>query len=289
MLGLRFGLHTMHGSGKLIPLDATIIQVDPDPRELGRLQRVALGVTGDIGATARALAAAAALTQQPDRVGWQKTLLAHLAARREMAGRDATEEATNGIHPFIASQIVSAFATDKIVVADGALTYHWLSETISAPPPLGFLCHGYFGTMGYGFGTAIGAQVAAGRDGARVVLITGDGSVGFSIAEFDTAVRHRLPLIVVIMNNRSWGGTLHFQQMTAGPNRVSKTLLENGDYHDVAAAFGARHFAVDTTDGLRRALTEAASCKGPVCINVRVQLDPIAPEEKAIVGLDVFS
>jgi hypothetical protein len=72
-----------------------------------------------------------------------------------------------------------------------------------------------------------------------VVLVTGDGAFGFSIAEFDTMVRHKLPVVVVILNNRNWGAVRHYQEVFSGPNRVTGTQLDNGDYHDTAASLGA--------------------------------------------------
>jgi acetolactate synthase-1/2/3 large subunit len=106
---------------------------------------------------------------------------------------------------FHASQVIAKHVDAGVtVVADGALT---ISGCPSDEPreTRRFLCHGYLGSMGVGFGTALGAQVADLEAGRRTILVTGDGSVGYSIGEFDTLVRKQLPLIVIIMNNQSWG------------------------------------------------------------------------------------
>jgi acetolactate synthase-1/2/3 large subunit len=142
--------------------------------------------------------------------------------------------------------------------------------------------------MGVGFGTALGCQVAAQRLGKRTILVTGDGSLGFSIAEFDTLVRKQLPLIVVVMNNRSWGATLHFQQFMGGDERITNTALDNGNYHQVAAAFGADAYEVQDAAGFEAALRTALAQQRPACINVRVALDPIPPEESLLIGRDPF-
>jgi len=142
--------------------------------------------------------------------------------------------------------------------------------------------------MGVGFGVAIGCQVAMGMKGGRAVLVTGDGSVGYSLGDFDTLVRHGLPLIVVVMNNRAWGATLHFQQLAVGANRVTNTRLENGEYSAVAAAFGADGYLVTTADGLEAALARAFAHNRPACIDVRVALDPIPPEENILMGQPPF-
>jgi acetolactate synthase-1/2/3 large subunit len=142
--------------------------------------------------------------------------------------------------------------------------------------------------MGCGFGIAIGAQAGVDK-GKRVILVTGDGAAGYSLGEFDTAVRNDLPLIVVVMNNRSWGATLHFQQIVVGANRVTGTRLENGRYEEAAAAFGAGSYYADDADSLREALKTALSKNEPACINVLVDLDPIPPEELVVMGMDPFA
>jgi acetolactate synthase-1/2/3 large subunit len=142
--------------------------------------------------------------------------------------------------------------------------------------------------MGCGFGTAVGAQ--AGVDpGKRVILVAGDGAIGYSLAEFDTAVRNKLPLIVVVMNNRSWGATLHFQQIVVGEDRVTGTRLENGRYEEAASAFGAGSYYADDAESLRSAMAAALSKNEPACINVLVDLDPIPPEELVVMGMDPFA
>ncbi|MXO73023.1 thiamine pyrophosphate-binding protein [Altererythrobacter buctensis] len=288
MLGTRFGLNTVHGSGQLIPLDATVVQIDPDARELGRLQAIELGIAADVGGSIEELARCAADRGWPDRTDWCSKVTELVQKRYDsIAGK---VEDGGALHPFTASQILAECVDQSVtVVADGALTYLWLSEVLSATRPAGFLTHGYLGSMGVGFGTAVGAQAADLVAGKRTILVTGDGSVGYSIGEFDTLVRHKLPLIVIIMNNRSWGATLHFQQLAVGPNRVTNTRLENGDYDAVAAAFGAAAYHVDDAAGFKAALGQAMTDNRPACINVRVALDPIPPEELILIGMDPFA
>ncbi|QUD90262.1 thiamine pyrophosphate-binding protein [Phenylobacterium montanum] len=288
MLGVRFGLNTAHGSGALLPHDAEIIQVDPDARELGRLQAIAQGVAADVGATLDALAEAAPLRSWPNWDGWRTRVQEHIAERARRVAAAATT--TGRLHPYTASAAVGRHIGPKtVVVADGALTYLWFSEVISKAKPAGFLCHGYLGSMGVGFGVALGAQWAAGRRGQRTILVTGDGAVGYSLAEFDTAVRHGIPLVVVVMNNQSWGATLHFQQFAVGPNRITNTRLENGSYAQAAAAFGADHYRVETAEALDEALSQALSRDRPACIEVMVAIDPIPPEERVIMGGEPFA
>ncbi|MBL1267558.1 MAG: thiamine pyrophosphate-binding protein [Halomonas sp.] len=287
MAGVRFGLTTAHGSGFLIPRSAQIIQIDPDPREFGRLQPIEIGLAGGVAATLSALADAATVCgSDPARLSvWRKNLKGYVDARFDQLAKDCSSTLTERLHPFVASRLVCEVAAPgNVVVADGALTYLWLSETIARSRPRSFLCHGYLGSMGVGFGTALGAQKAANGEGRRTILITGDGAVGYALAEFDTALRNNLPLIVVVMNNQSWGATQHFQKFAVGPDRVTKTMLPNGRYHEVAEALNCSGYMATDESSLRDAMAEALASDCPACINVLVDLDQIPPEERVMMG-----
>lgn len=288
MLGARFGLNTGHGSGQLIPHEARVIQIDPDARELARLQSVTLGIVSDAGGALDALAAGAQRLEWPSRAVW--TGQVRRLVRERFESIDAKAHGPGPIHPFQVSKLIARHVDGKVsVVADGALTYLWLSEVMSGTRPAAFLCHGYLGSMGVGFGVALGAQAADRAAGRRTILVTGDGALGYSIAEFDTLVRKELPLIVIVMNNQAWGATQHFQQLVAGPNRVTGTMLANGSYDGVAAAFGVDSYAVSTVEAFDDALRSALAKDRPACINAAVALDPIPPEELILIGQDPFA
>lgn len=288
MAGMRFGLYTALDSGSLVPHAARVVQIDPDAREIGRLQPVALGIVADIGPTLDTLASLAETRTPPDRAAWQEAVRAHVKRRYTIVSGHV-QERPGVLHPLRASDIVAEHVSkDVTVVADGALTYLWLSETVAEPRPNALLFHSFLSSMGCGFGIAVGAQAGV-EAGKRVILVTGDGAMGYSLGEFDTAVRNNLPLIVIVMNNRSWGATLHFQQIVVGANRVTGTRLENGRYDDVAAAFGAGSYYAEDEESFRKALSTALSRNEPACINVLVDLDPIPPEELVVMGMDPFT
>lgn len=288
MAGMRFGLYTALDSGGLVPHGARVIQIDPDAREIGRLQPVTLGIAADVGPALEALADIASAAPAGDHAAWRETVRTHVKKRQDVVSGQV-EERPGVLHPLRASQIVAEHVTKEVtVVADGALTYLWLSEVIAEPRPEALLFHSHLSSMGCGFGIAIGAQAGV-EKGKRVILVTGDGAAGYSLGEFDTAVRNELPLIVIVMNNRSWGATLHFQQIVVGANRVTGTRLENGRYEEAAAAFGAGSYYADDAESLRDALKTALSKNEPACINVLVDLDPIPPEELVVMGMDPFA
>jgi acetolactate synthase I/II/III large subunit len=280
MLGLRFGLPTQFGTGALLPRDAHIIQIDADGRELGRLQDVELAVQADPVATVTALNNRVGALVPDGRDVWLKTLKDVAASRKASLALEAAGE-DGPIHPFAAVQtIVENIPAESVVVVDGALTELWLGEAITLARPIHYLGHGYLSSMGSNMGVALGAQLAIGD--RPTVLVTGDGAVGYSLAEFDAMVRADLPVVVVVLNNQAWGATLHTQEWLFG--RDVNNRLANGSYSGVAEALGADGYAVTVLDELGPAFRAALAAKRPACIDVRVSLDPIPPGERVLMG-----
>ncbi|MFC8519400.1 thiamine pyrophosphate-binding protein [Streptomyces sp. NPDC057257] len=283
MLGLRFGLATQFGTGRLLPKSARIFQLDPDGRELGRLQDVELGVQADPVATVGLLNERLGDGSVPTgREDWLAALRDICATRRSALAAE-TEQHEGAIHPYLAVRTIAESVPDQAtVVVDGALTELWLSETIALAPLAHYLGHGYLSAMGSNFGVALGAQYA--RPDKATILVTGDGAVGYSLAEFDSLVRAGLPVVVIVLNNRAWGATLHTQQFLFGEDRVTNNRLENGSYSGVARALGADGVDVTELDQLAPAIEAALAAGRPTCIDVRVSLAPIPPEERVLNG-----
>ena len=172
--------------------------------------------------------------------------------------------------------LVDGIDEETLIVADGAETYHWLNEVVHQNLPGSYLTHGFLGAVGFGMGLALGAQTAfADR---RVVCLVGDGAFGFTMAELDTMARHGLPIVVVIMNNRSWAASQHFQEIVSGPAKVTGTRLSDARYHDVAKALGCHATHVTRVEELKPALQEALASGRAACLNVEVDLAPLPPE-----------
>ncbi|MGW0948031.1 thiamine pyrophosphate-binding protein [Streptomyces sp. NPDC002623] len=283
MLGLRFGMTTQFGTGQLLPKSSRLFQIDPDGRELGRLQDVELGVQADPVGTVGLLNERLGNGPVPSgRDDWLKTLKDVSATRRSALAAE-TEQHEGAIHPYLAVRTIAESVPDQAtVVVDGALTELWLSETIALAPLAHYLGHGYLSSMGSTFGVAIGAQYAI--PDKATILVTGDGAVGYSLAEFDTLVRAGLPVVVIVLNNQAWGATLHTQQFIFGEDRVTNNRLENGSYSGVARALGADGVDVTELDQLRPAIEAALAARRPTCIDVRVSLAPIPPEERVLNG-----
>jgi acetolactate synthase-1/2/3 large subunit len=273
-LGVRFGLFTLGSSDRLVPIAAQLIHVEVDPKEIGRLRDAAVAIAADPRATLQALLTAGRSLQWPQRTAWQRLVQQAKAARRERA-RSALEHTGPRIHPYQAvCAIVDNLPEDTIVIGDGAESYHWLNEVIRQRQPGSYITHGFLGAVGFGLGLALGAQVAHPR--RPVLCLAGDGAIGFTIAEFDTLARHHLPVVVVVMNNRSWAASQHFQEIVGNP--VRGTTLGEARYDQVAAAFGCQGCYVTDAAALGPAIRAAFASGQPTCINVAIDVAPMPPE-----------
>ncbi len=275
-LGIRFGLFTLGMSDLVVPLAAKIIHVETDPKEIGRLRQVAVGIVADPRETLRALNASAKSQKWPDRSRWQQTVANAKVERCKRAQPDLNRAAPP-IHPFQAvSAIVDNMPENTIVIGDGAEAYHWMNEVIRQNQPGSYITHGFLGAVGMGLGLSIGAQVA--NPDRPVLCLAGDGAIGFTIAEFDTMVRHQLPIVVVVMNNHSWAASQHFQEIVSGKNRLTGTELRDAKYHEVASAFGCHAQRVTEIPELGPAIKAAFASGKPACINVAIDVVPLPPE-----------
>jgi acetolactate synthase-1/2/3 large subunit len=122
------------------------------------------------------------------------------------------------------------------------------------------------GHLGTGLPYAIGAALAA--PDSRVVLLTGDGSLGFSVMEFETAIRHRLPIVVVVGSDAAWGIEECFQAAWYGPDRLVNTKLTPVRWDRMAQAMGGWGEQVERPEELRPALERAFAAGVPACVNV---------------------
>ena len=275
-LGVRFGLFTLGMSDLVVPLAAKIIHVEIDSKEIGKVRQVALPIVADSRETLIALNARANSQKWPDYAGWQQTVRNAKMERRKRAEADLNRT-TGPIHPLQAvSAIVDNIADSTIIIGDGAEAYHWMNEVIRQNHPGSYITHGFLGAVGFGLGLAMGAQVA--HPDRPVLCLVGDGAIGFTIAEFDTMVRHNLPIVTVVMNNHSWAASQHFQEIVSGANRLTGVELRDAKYHEVAAAFGCHSQRVTEIKDLGPAIKAAFASRKPSCINVAIDLAPLPPE-----------
>ncbi len=161
----------------------------------------------------------------------------------------------------------SAAGDAAVMVADGGDFVATASYILRPRGPLAWLDPGAFGTLGVGAGFALGAQLVRPRD--EVWLLWGDGASGYGLVEFDTFVRHGVPVIAVVGNDASWAQIAR-EQVKMLKDDVG-TVLARSAYHAVAAGFGAVGIEVKSIDQVPAALQqarEAARAGRPVLVNV---------------------
>jgi acetolactate synthase-1/2/3 large subunit len=162
---------------------------------------------------------------------------------------------------------------------DGGDTFVWAELALEAQRPGHYLGHGYLGCLGTGIPFALTAKLAHPEE--PVVLLTGDGSVGLNFTEFDTAVRHNLPVTVVINNDQAWGMCKHEQMVRLGSERVIGTELSATRYEKAAEQFGVYPEFVEEGDGIRPAIERAIASGRPACVNVMTDPNAISPAQQA--------
>ncbi len=270
-LGARFGMFT--ADDKLLPADCRLIQVDIDGAELGRIRPVDVAIRADCRETADALSRASASMSWPDWSEWAGVV--HGVSNWHATAYAEVQSLTPGaVHPYAAlREIMAVLPEDTIVCGDGGETSQWAELTSQARQPGQYCGHGYLGCLGIGMPFAMGAQVA--HPDARVVCIVGDGSVGLNIQEFDSMVRHNLPVVTIVLNNKAWGMCVHGQRSMFGENRLVATTLGESRYEQVAEGFGCFGAYVDNLEDIRQAVTAALAAGKPACINVITDLEAV--------------
>ncbi len=281
LLGARLGLFTGGQKGFLSRTER-LIQVDVLGEEIGRNRDVDLAVVADCREAVLALSAAAGTRRWPDRATWREVVGAARGMPAQMFGKSSGGEAAR-IHPFaLAAEVVRAAGREAVVVADGGETSSWVEMAAEVHGGGRYLTHGYLGCLGTGLPFAIAAKVA--HPDRPVVCVIGDGSVGLNFAEFDTMVRHRLPIVVVVNNDKQWGMSAHGQDLIYGAGRRVVTDLGATRYEMAAAGFGCHAEYVERAADLGPALRRALEAGRPACVNVMTDPAAISPVTLAMVG-----
>lgn len=282
LLGAKLGRYTGGVTDELIPFAARFAVVDIEPSEIGRLRDAEIPVHADVAAALGAFVAAAQDRRWPDRTAWQETVRYNRDWHRRRYA-DALSGDDCPIHPYrAATEVMEALEDDAIVVTDGGEAYNWTELAARVEGHGSFMVTGYLGCLGTGVPFAMGAKVA--HPDRQVVCVTGDGAVGFNIQEFDTLVRHNLPVVTVVMNNKCWGMSVHGQEAMYGKNRLTISELAPSRYDQVAEAFGCHGELVTKPDEVRPAVARALASGRPACVNVMIDGGVVAPFTEAQLG-----
>ena len=265
--------------GKHLAPDASIIRVDVHAAEIDGAPGTSLGVHADVGLFLRKLLAQPALARGEEaQIHRDRTWPTELREARQRT--DARREgeaggATVRISPWrLARELRDALPEDAITVFDGNLVMAACQRMIPAYLPVSRLTPGSSGGLGVGIPYAVAAKIE--HPERPVVAICGDFAFGLSAMELETAVRHNVPIVVVVANNDGNGGSLR-QRMHLGDSAAESVMMFRPGlrYEKIMAIFGGRAEHVDRPGDIGPALTRALADGRPACINVAV--DPDAP------------
>jgi thiamine pyrophosphate-dependent acetolactate synthase large subunit-like protein len=206
VLGTRMNYIIGHASPPRFGPTAKIARIDVDPAEIAAAARyVDIPIVGDCKAVLGQLLQGIKGRINPDKyAGWRKQLADGEQAKRSSAGANKLQE-DGDIHPVRMLEAVRDFMNrDAILCVDGQETLNFGRLTMPTFSPAHRLNSGPFGTMGVGMPFGVGAKVAC--PDKQVIVVHGDGSMGLNAMELDTAIRHKIPLLVVISLNGGWTG-----------------------------------------------------------------------------------
>jgi thiamine pyrophosphate-dependent acetolactate synthase large subunit-like protein len=262
VIGTRLNYVIGHAAPPRFAAEAKRVRIDIDPDEIATSRQLDLGIVGDAGAVLRQLRSAAS-----ERLGRGRYASWCDRLRGRNSGKQEEQEALLGssavpIHPLrLCREIRDFMERDAILVVDGQEILNFGRQTIPSFVPNHRMNSGVFGTMGVGLPLGVGAKLAA--PDKQVVVLHGDGSFGMNAMEFDTAVRHGAPVLVVISLNGGW---------TGDPDRAKPGRdLGYTRYDKIAEALGGHAEYVEAPDEIRPALERAAAANAagkPALVNV---------------------
>lgn len=257
------------GRPPLFPREAKIIQIDTIPEEIGLNRSVDIGILGDVRSVLRQMIKEAQTCSPWPKLDWLNTLD---EIRRERDENWARLEEDNRLplHPMRLCKEIREIVDEKTtVVLDAGDLVSWALRGLKALFPNQILMCGPLGQLGVGIPFANAAKLC--RPDNQVILICGDGSFGFSAMEFDTAVRHNIPIICVIGNDSSWGMIKRAQVENYGAERIVATQLRQARYEKVVEALGGYGEYVDKAEDIKPAIFRAINSGLPACINVAIR------------------
>lgn len=270
-VGARFSDRVISKVSRFAP-NARIMHIDIDPAEIGKNVAVHYPLDGDIKAILSILTEKVEKREDNE---WNKKV----SQWKELYPLKYTKDGT--LKPqFVIEKIYELTKGEALITTEVGQNQLWAAQYYKYTRPRQFISSGGLGTMGYGLGACIGAQI--GRPEKKVINIAGDGSFRMNCNELATAVEYKLPVIIALLNNGVLGMVRQWQQLFY-EGRYSSTTIDRGtDFDMLAEAFGAKGITVTKPEEVEGALREALqSDSRPYLINFVIDKDekvfPIVP------------
>jgi len=260
ILGKRIDFRLGLGNTNLLPEKLKLIQVDIQSSEIGLNRKVDVGICADVRSTLQALR-----FESGDRSKWLDQVRQY---RQEWEAwlASAAEDRKEPLAPAaFYSELRDALPPDVWYSWDGGDFAHWGRAMLAAKRPGGWMRLGPLATIGAALPNGLALQMA--HPDEPVVVITGDGSLGFYIAELDTAVRHNLPIVVIVGNDAGWG----LERELQGGAQTVGCELRATRYDIVMQGFGGEGENITSLDQVAPAVTRAFASRRPYLLNVNIR------------------
>jgi acetolactate synthase I/II/III large subunit len=265
VVGARFSDRVVSRADRFA-VDAKILHIDVDPAEINKNIRTHHSVIGDVGHVL------AALNREIKAPVPHEEWMEKVAAWKEKYPIRVTIE--NKRSKEIITAVHEVTNDEAIIVTEVGQHQMWVAQFYEFSKPYHFITSGGLGTMGFGTGAAIGAQVGM-RD-KRVVSIAGDGSFKMNCNEIATAAKYHIPIVVLIMNNHTLGMVRQWQTLFYEGRHAETTLDLEIDWVKLAEAYGAVGMRMQPEDDPKEVITRALAENRPVIVDCEIPIDDIA-------------
>jgi len=266
VLGARLGFNSTFHSNDYVGADTRIAHVDVEGSAVGRYFPAEIAAQGDARLTAEALTEMAA---RPNCDLWRESFKADMDSLRAERAEEAAIE-TLPMHPRRAlGELREALPKDAIVTLDTGNTCLQAADRLAHYEPMSLITPLDFGLVGFGLSAAIGAKAAT--PSRPVVALMGDGAIGYTMIEIQTAISNNLPVVIVVLDNEAWGAEKAYQREFYG-GRLLGADIQSPRFDKFAELCGGKGIWVDGPGGMGPALKEAIA-SGQTTV-IQAKIDP---------------
>ena len=291
LLGMPSGYYSMHEAEVLLmlgtdfpysaflPDDIKIAQIDIKPERLGRRAKVDIGLCGDVKLSIQSLLRM--LNPKTDDSFLLKQLKRYEGVKKDLAAYTEDKGDVNKIHPeYVMSEIDKLSSDDAVLPVDTGMTCVWGARYLQATGKRHMLGSFNHGSMANALPQAIGAALA--YPDRQVVALCGDGGLSMTLGDLETVVQYKLPIKIIVFNNRSLGMVKLEMEVDGLPDWQTNML--NPDFAQVAEAMGMTGFNVSNPEEVLTTLLNAFELDGPVLVNIMTDPNALAMPPKIEFG-----
>ena len=291
LLGMPSGYYSMHEAEVLLmlgtdfpysaflPDDIKIAQIDIKPERLGRRAKVDIGLCGDVKLSIQSLLRM--LNPKTDDSFLLKQLKRYEGVKKDLAAYTEDKGDVNKIHPeYVMSEIHKLSSDDAVFTVDTGMTWVWGARYLQATGKRHMLGSFNHGSMANALPQAIGAALA--YPDRQVVALCGDGGLSMTLGDLETVVQYKLPIKIIVFNNRSLGMVKLEMEVDGLPDWQTNML--NPDFAQVAEAMGMTGFNVSDPEEVLTTLLNAFELDGPVLVNIMTDPNALSMPPKIEFG-----